>query len=129
MSERLSDFDESTVIALVTFTEPDNLDQYTRANNLSFPVLVDPDRSAYLAFGLGRGRLTRIWGWKAAKRYAQIIRRHGLGKLRVPVEDTRQLGGDFVLDAEGTLVYGFWGDGPDDRPDVDALVAAARSVP
>ena len=33
-------------------------------------------------------------------------------------------GGDFIVDPDGTLLYGFWGDGPDDRPHVDDLLRA-----
>ena len=38
--------------------------------------------------------------------------------------DTLQLGGDFVIAPDGTLSWGFWGAGPDDRPELDDLVAA-----
>jgi len=44
--------------------------------------------------------------------------------LRRPTEDTLQLGGDFIVGPDGTLIYGFWGEGPDDRPSVDDLIDA-----
>jgi hypothetical protein len=46
--------------------------------------------------------------------------------LERPTEDTLQLGGDFVIGRDGTLVYGFWGEGPDDRPTVDQLFDAVQ---
>lgn len=128
MRDRLDDLGAATRVALVTFTDPSRLTDYIESNELPFPVLVDPDRSTYRAYGLGRGSIARIWGWRAARRYLEILRSDGFGGLARPTEDTRQLGGDFVIGPDGRLVYGFWGEGPDDRPDVDELVAAARGT-
>ena len=72
--------------------------------------------------------MARVWGRKAAKRYWEIFRSDGLVGLRRPTEDSLQLGGDFVVAANGTLAYGFWGDGPDDRPSVDELVDAVTEA-
>lgn len=93
---------------------------------MAFPVLLDQDRITYRAFGLGRGSFRRVWGWKAARRYLDILRAEGTAGLKRPTEDTLQLGGDFVVDPEGNLSYGFWGDGPDDRPSTEDLIAAVR---
>ncbi len=122
--DRLDDLGEHTDVVLVTFTKPENLEQYATGHDLGFPMLIDPDRAAYRAFGLGRGSLARMYGWKAARRYLQIIRDEGFGGLARPTEDTLQLGGDFVVGPDGTLEYGFWGEGPDDRPTIDDLVDA-----
>lgn len=113
---------------MVTFTDPENLRDYSRRNALPFPILVDHERTTYRAYGLGRGSLTRVWGLRAARRYAQIIRRSGTSGLARPTEDPRQLGGDFVIAPDGTLAYGFWGAGPDDRPSVDDLIAAIAAI-
>ena len=124
MRDRLDELGAETRVALVTFTDPANLAGYLASNELPFPVLVDPDRAAYRAYGLGRGSTARIWGWRAARRYLQLLRVDGVGRLHRPTEDTRQLGGDFVVGPDGRLVFGFWGAGPDDRPSIDELVAA-----
>lgn len=127
MRDRLDEFGEGTAVVLVTFTDHENLVRYVEAKGLPFPVLMDPDREAYRAFGLGRGSVTRVWGRKAFRRYVQILRTDGWSALRKPTEDTLQLGGDFVIGPDGTLVYGFRGEGPDDRPDVDELIAAVKA--
>lgn len=126
MSERLDEFGETTDIVVVTFTDPANLDAYAELHDLAIPLLSDPTRNAYRAYGLGRGSVARVWGWKAARRYVEIFRSKGLDGLRRPNEDTLQLGGDFVVDPDGLLTYGFWGEGPDDRPTVDQLLAAVH---
>lgn len=124
MRDRLADFGEQTQVVLVTFTEADQIDGYQRRNALSFPILLDRDRQTYRSYGLGRASLMRVWGLRAARRYLEIFRSHGAAGLARPTEDTRQLGGDFVIDPSGRLAYGFWGQGPDDRPSVDELIAA-----
>ena len=124
MRDRLDELGEATEVVLITFTDLEALAEYRDRNALPFTVVSDTDRAAYRAFGLGRGSVARVWGWRAGLRYVGLLRDSGLRALRRPTEDTLQLGGDFVVDPDGTLVYGFWGDGPDDRPSVDDLIAA-----
>ena len=124
MRDRLDELGEATEVVLITFTDLEALAEYRDRNALPFTVVSDTDRAAYRVFGLGRGSVARVWGWRAGLRYVGLLRDSGLRALRRPTEDTPQPGGDFVVDPDGTLVYGFWGDGPDDRPSVDDLIAA-----
>lgn len=115
----------------MTFTSSEHLDAYRGEHTPPFSLLRDPDRSAYRSFGLGRGSVRRVWGVRAARRYVELLtRRRAAGSwwVRRPTEDTLQLGGDFVIGPDGTLVYAFWGEGPDDRPPVDEIIAATRST-
>ena len=127
MRDRFAELGERTDVVLITFTEPSALAGYRDRNALPFPVVTDPNRHAYRAYGLGRGSVARVWGWRAGLRYVQILRRSGLRAWRRPTEDTLQLGGDFVIDPDGTLIYGFWGRGPDDRPRVEDLITAVNT--
>lgn len=113
---------------MITFTTDSELDAYLDDVDLPFPVLVDSQRHVYRAYGLGRGAWRRIWGVKAARRYLEIFRNDGIRGLHRPTEDTLQLGGDFVIARDGTLAWGFWSEGPDDRPSVDDLVAAVAAA-
>jgi hypothetical protein len=113
---------------LVTFTGHGNLERYRRINDVPFRILVDRDRSAYRAFGLGRGSFRRVWGPRALAGYLRIIRSGGLRHLRRPSEDTLQLGGDFVVAPDGMLAWAFRGQGPDHRPSVDDLIAAVAAL-
>ena len=125
MRDRLDELPGEAEVVLVTFTDRQQALAYRETNDLPFPVLVDEDRRTYRAYGLERGSIARVWGLRSARRYVEILRRDGLSGLRRPTEDTLQLGGDFVVGADGTLVWAFWGAGPDDRPSVDELFAAA----
>lgn len=126
MRDRLDDLGAATSVAMVTFAGPAVARAYGQRQRLPFPVLIDPDRGVYGAYGLGRGSVFRVWGWRAARRYIDMIRRDGPGGLQRPTDDTLQLGGDFVIGPTGALVWGHWGEGPDDRPSMDAVVAAVR---
>ena len=132
MSERLDEFDPGTEVVLVTFTDAESLVDYRRRNDVRYRVLIDPDRAAYVAFGFGRGSVGRVWGRRALGRYVELYRRarrDGVSfRLKRPTEDTLQLGGDVVIGPDGRLAWIFRGAGPDDRPPVDDLVAAAAAA-
>lgn len=123
MGERLGEFGDAEVV-LVTFTRPRNLRGYRGRFHLPYTVVTDETREAYRAFGLGRGPWWRVYGYSTWRLYAGLIRRGR--RLQRPVEDTLQLGGDFVVGRDGRLVYVFRSRRPDARPEVDALVAAVQ---
>ena len=121
--DRLAELAPAQVV-VVTFSEPDRLAAYHDHLALSFPILADTDRSFYRAYELGRGSLRRIYSIGTLRMYATLLL-HGR-RFRRPVEDTRQLGGDFVIDGAGRVAFVHNARGPDDRPSVDVLIAAVR---
>ena len=125
MSERLGDEAE---LVLLTFTTADELEEYQRRRELAIPILIDANRDVSAAYGLGRGRIGRIWGWATIRRYAQILRSsdRGMADLTSATEDTRQLGGDFVIAPDGRLAWGYWSEGPADRPFLHEVVDAVE---
>ena len=127
MSERLGPEAE---LVLLTFTTSGELEEYQRRRELSIPILVDSNRKVYAAYGLGRGSLGRVWGWATMRRYAQILRRsdRGFADLTSATEDTRQLGGDFVVAPDGRLSWGYWSEGPADRPFVHEVLDAVEQA-
>jgi peroxiredoxin len=120
--DRLAEF-ANTQVAVVTFADPGLLDAYRRHLDLPFPVVSDPTRAAYQALGLERGSARAVWNLGTMRLYARLLREGG--RVRRPTEDTRQLGGDFVIDAEGRLVAAFRPPSPDTRPSVEQLIRAA----
>jgi hypothetical protein len=93
-------------------------------------ILIDGTRDVYAAYGLGRGSIARVWGWATLRRYAQILRNsdRGFADLASTTEDTRQLGGDFVIAPDGRLSWGFWSEGPADRPFVHEVLDAVQQA-
>lgn len=125
--DQLAAFGPDTDVAVITFTDRDDLAPYLQRQGLTFPVLSDPDRTTYQAFGIGRGTVRRVWGWRMARRYLEIFRAQGFQRLERATEDTLQLGGNFIINPAGTLIYGYWGEGPDDRPAIQSLVEAIEA--
>lgn len=123
MRDRLDDLGDAS-IAAVTFAEVERLAAHRDHLDLPFPLLADPKRTVYGRFGLDRAPLWRIYNPGTLRLYGQLLARGR--RLRRPVDDTRQLGGDFVLDAAGRLAAAFRPRSPDDRPPVDDLVTAIR---
>jgi peroxiredoxin len=125
VSDRLDEFGDAAVM-LITFTRPRNLHGFRRQLNLSYPVLADETRVAYRAYELGRGGWRQVWGLQTLRAYRRLLRSGQ--RLRVPTQDTRQLGGDFVVDRAGLVAYTYRSRRPDDRPTVDDLIAAVRDA-
>ncbi len=123
MSEHLDDFPPLTV-AVVTFAPVEELATHRRRLGLPFVVLSDPDRDLYRRFGFGRGSLTEIWSLGTLRLYRDLLRTGR--RLRLPQHDTRQLGGDVVIDRDRRVVATFRPRSPDQRPSVNELVAAVE---
>lgn len=119
MRDRLGEFGDAEVV-VVTFARQRVLAGYRTRYVAPLIVLSDETRATYRAFGFGRGSVRRVWGWRALRRYVELVRS---GRRDVGIDgDTLQLGGDVVIDRKGRVAWLFHGAGPDDRPTVDELV-------
>lgn len=113
-------------VVVVTFANPRVLRGYRRRFADPLTVVADEERLLYRALGFGRGSFWRVWGWKSARKYIELLREgHQLERTD---SDTRQLGGNAVIAADGTLAWVFAGEGPDDRPTVDQIISAVRDA-
>ena len=91
-----------------------------------WPLAVDADRVAYAAWGLRRASWSTIW--LDAGVYRQYARALLAGaRYRGAGADLRQLGGDFVVDAAGTVAYARPQE-RDDRPPAAGLVRALEAA-
>lgn len=118
--DRLGD----AAVAVITFSQWQELAAYRDRLALPFPVLSDPDRTQYRAFGLGRGTYREVYGLGTIRLYTRLIRRGR--RFRLPDQDTLQLGGDAVIGRDGRLRYVYRSRSPDTRPAVADLVAAVE---
>jgi hypothetical protein len=113
-------------VVVVAFAPPQSLAGYQRGQGLGdVLVLSDPGRLAYEAFGFGRGSFARVWldprVWRS---YARLIR--GGRRLEPAHEDTRQLAGDVLVDADARIRWIYRGQGPEDRPSIETIAAVLR---
>jgi peroxiredoxin len=110
----------------VVLARPEAVAAFLAEQPLPFPLLADPTRAAYQAFELGRTSWATFLSLGVVLRYLGLIFRGWHPRRASRGEDLLQLGGDFVLDAEGRLVYAHRSEEPTDRPKIEALVAALR---
>jgi hypothetical protein len=116
--------DEVGATALFVVHDEPALVRTTLLANLepAYPILVDRERVAYRAWGLRRAAAWKIWADpRVWTRYASLLVRGE--RIRGFGEDTLQLGGDFVVGRDSTLVYAR-PQRRDDRPPVAELLRA-----
>ena len=109
-------------VAVITFGAGAPAAGYRAHLDIPFAVLRDEHRAAYRAYGLDRAALRAIYRPATLAKYIRLVRAGR--KVRRPTEDTRQLGGDFVVGPDGRLRFAYRPVAPDDRPPASAIVAA-----
>lgn len=113
-------------VLAVTWEPPARAAEYARDMDVGFPVVSDPGRAAYRAFGLlERGRHSygspRFW-------WVHVLALLG-GRLRAKPRGTLpQLGGDVVIAPDGAVAYRHASREPVDRPAAGELLAALRAL-
>jgi hypothetical protein len=111
-------------VVAVSFEPLPLLLEFARREKLPFPVLSDPERKAYRAFGLQEGSARRIFGLPTIWTYLRGLFQ---GRWpRFPSANIRQLGGDILIDASGKVVLLHRSQSPADRPTVGMLLEAIR---
>ena len=113
-------------VLVVSFEPAERLPGYRARHGWPFPVVSDPERTAYQAFGLSSAGWARLLGPRVVLRYAALMLRGFRPGLSGA--DVHQLGGDFVLDERRRLLYAHRSVDPADRPPVSALLNALRST-
>jgi hypothetical protein len=114
-------------LVVVTFADdPARLAAYRDHLGVDARLVADPDRSLYGSLGAGRGRWRRVWSLGTLRLYARLLRRGR--RLQRADQDTRQLGADVVVGRDGRIDRLWLPAGPDDRPPVEALLAAVDSA-
>ena len=115
-------------VLVVSQTRPELLAVFLREQPLRFPAVADPERVAYRAFGLERTSWMTMLHPGVVLRYLRFIFRGWRPQQARAGEDVLQLGGDFVLDGEGRLIYAYRSAEPTDRPSVEALLQAVEEA-
>jgi hypothetical protein len=115
---------DATAIA-VGFSPPRALAALAEQLSWPWPFYSDTDRRLYSRLELPRARLRDVYSAGTLARYAAAAARGA--RIRRPVEDTRQLGGDAVV--RDAVVVRVWRPrSPDDRPAVTELLAAVADT-
>ena len=90
-----------------------------------FPLLLDPQRSVYRAYGLQQS-LLRSWNLRTIGFYARALLSGSA--WRGIQGDSSQLGGDFIVDVDGVIRLAYRSHYPTDRPSVRELLSVLRQL-
>jgi peroxiredoxin len=115
-------------VLAITMCKPQALRLYLKRRAWPFPVVGDPERAAYRAFGLEHTTWATVFRPDVLARFTGKILRGWLPRPPSAGEDVLQLGDDFVLDEQQQVVYAYHSQEPTDRPKVEELLAALRRL-
>ncbi|TFH48092.1 MAG: hypothetical protein E4H01_07005, partial [Lysobacterales bacterium] len=90
-----------------------------------FHLLIDHERTAYRAYSLKRS-YAQSWNLKTMWRYTQLLLSGR--KWRGIQGDSAQLGGDFVIDAQGIIRLSHPSRDPTDRVAVEEVLSVFRYI-
>lgn len=92
-------------IAAISAATPEATERFSQRYRLPFPILANPDRSVYRAFGLAEGSLLEVGGPAVLLRQARESLRGNIATIN-PFDTIRQLGGVFIVDTAGSVRFG-----------------------
>lgn len=111
-------------VVVVSFEPLEQLQRYALDERLPFPVLTDPERTAYRAFGLAEAPLRRLFDPATVWTYVLELLRGRWPRVRRA--EFKQLGGDVVIAADGKVALLHASAHPADRPAVARLLDVVR---
>lgn len=93
--------------------------------NCPFPYFTNPSRALYKDLGLRRS-IDLVWNAASLSYYGgKLAKNEPLPQAYADVkDDPHQMGGDFILDEEGRLLFAYRSKTPSDRPSVDLIIKA-----
>jgi alkyl hydroperoxide reductase subunit AhpC len=126
LHHRRSEFEALNAKILVVGFEPaDRARAWMRTGEISFPFLLDLNRSVYQAYQIERS-IFRSWHprnlWFYFKRF---LRGGQMPKIKA---DPNQLGGDFIVDLNGIIRLVYYSKDATDRPSVEELLSVLRRI-
>ncbi len=111
-------------VLVVTFQSGFLERAYVDETGLHWPLLIDESRDLYRAYGMERGRAWNVFGPRSLWVYLKLIFRGR--RPRAASADPWQLGGDVLVDPQGTVRLHHIGSGPADRPEVETILNIVR---
>lgn len=106
----------------------ESADIWFKHTQISYPLLLDPDLTMYRYFGLGRS-VTAVWTIPTLLTYAKEKVAGVPPAPAYPGDDIHVLGGDFIFDSTGKVVYAYCSKFSSDRPPLyrhyEAMAAAS----
>jgi len=92
----------------------------------SLPMLLDQELQLYKRIGIQR-LLSVAWDLNVFIGYAEKVTAGRVDRIAWPGDDVTVIGGDFICDSQGTLVYVYKSKEQYDRPEVSSLLDCLKS--
>lgn len=89
--------------------------------NSPFPLILDRDLVLYRMFGVRR-YLKVAWDLKVFVAYAEAVAGGRVDNIAYSGDDVTVIGGDFIADAGGSILYSYGSKEQYDRPEVGDLL-------
>ena len=109
-------------VVLVGMGTPEESAAFGIKLDIPFPLISDPRRQLYQAFGLKQtSALELVSPSVFFKGIFAMTKGHGIG---IPIGDVRQLTGVFIINTDGRIVYSYIASDPSDHPEPDTIINA-----
>ena len=109
----------NTEVVLIAFSEPELGKRWLEETCAPFVMLIDQERKVYQAYGMKRS-FFGTWNPDTILFYIRMFiagrKWHGIQG------DPNQMGGDFIIDKNGTLILSYPSEDATDRPPVQGLL-------
>jgi peroxiredoxin len=127
LRQKKQHFDQAGAqVVLVGMGTPEESAAFEMKFDIPFPLISDPKRQLYQAFGLKHvSTLGLLSPSVAFKGILAITQGHTVG---VPVGDVRQLPGVFIINTDGRIVYSYFANDPSDHPAPDTILEALKTA-
>lgn len=115
-------------VVVVSFGCRDGAAHWIKETNCEYDMVLDPQRQLYIAFSLGSS-LWKVLNFRNMLVYGEHVAQDMEFPKELPSiqDDMFQLGGDFVLDEHGTVLFSHCCQSPIDRPSVYRLLSGINS--
>jgi hypothetical protein len=127
VSEHIDALGDTQPVVVTFADDPERLGPFAKHLGVDFPLVADVNRELYTLLGAGRGTFRQVWSRKTIAMYVRLMRDGR--RLHKPIDDTRQLGADALIDRQGRLHRLWLPASPDARPTIDEIMIANESVP
>lgn len=119
----------NTKIVVISFGSPIGVRMWLEETGCPFDVLCDEKREVYKSLGL-KTSVSKVWNIEMVTYYAeQLASNKQLHKKYENVEDDPlQMGGDFILDKNGSLALVHASTISTDRPAVEKIVTTLKTL-
>ena len=112
-------------VTILSFSSPALAQKWIAETRSSFHFLIDSEMKAYQAYGL-ESSLIRAWSPNIWFVYAKLMAQGR--RWRGIQGNSRQMGGDFIVDQQGVIRLAHRSHDPTDRPKIDKIIQVLESI-